>query len=114
MTPTTDQIERYEKYIFNQREKGYFKLRVSRNDQSVFFKWMLNNYPTCYTPNNDVILFNIVKKNKTMTYTATFQRSNIDQKYTKVLDCPSLEDATIEASTWAEDRGEELLSVTEG
>lgn len=46
-----------------------------------------------------------------MTYTATFQRSNIDQKYTKVFDCPSLEDATIEATNWAEDRNEELLSV---
>lgn len=46
-------------------------------------------------------------------YTAVFERGNIDQKYTKVFNCPSLEDATIEATNWAEDNGDELLEITE-
>lgn len=46
-----------------------------------------------------------------MEFTATYERSNVDQEYTKVFDCPSIEDATIEAVCWAELKGDELLSV---
>lgn len=48
-----------------------------------------------------------------MMYIAIFQRGNVDQKYTKVFDCPNLEDATTEAVTWAEDKGDELLQINE-
>ena len=46
-------------------------------------------------------------------YIAIFQRGNVDQKYTKIFDCPNLEDATTEAVTWAEDKGDELLQIDE-
>lgn len=45
------------------------------------------------------------------TFTAVFERNNVPQQYTKVFTAPSLEDATVQAMEWSEERDEYFAQI---
>ena len=48
-----------------------------------------------------------------MKYAAIFENSDGSKGVSRVFDCPSLEDATIEATTYAEENGLTLCVIEE-